>query len=131
MIPRPLWVANALGAVASAVASVIVLVNPGFLGDAGPGGAANAQLYAVRAIPLAAVVLVILARQAPQGRRGQTRRGLVPVLAVAGLAQLGDALIGVGLRIPGMAIASTVLAAVHLGTVVLLVRRNQVPVNQA
>ncbi|MTE13306.1 hypothetical protein [Nocardia aurantiaca] len=43
-----------------------------------------------------------------------TRTGLAPILVVAGLAQLGDAAIGVGRRNWPMAVTCVGLATVHL-----------------
>ncbi|MCX4847569.1 hypothetical protein [Streptomyces sp. NBC_00893] len=82
---------------------------------------------AARAVPLAAVLLHVLREDARHGntrhedtRHGNARhedhRALLPVLTVAGAAQLGDAAIGVGQGIAGMAVGGSVGAVVHLAS---------------
>jgi hypothetical protein len=110
---------NGVGAVISAGFAVAGLVDPAAI-SAGPVTTLvwlYTGAYAVRAVPLAAVLLFLLVR------RGSTA-ALVPVLVVAGLAQLGDAVIGVGLGQPGMLAGGTLLGAIHLLSAVWLLRRS-------
>ncbi|WP_433188338.1 hypothetical protein [Actinoallomurus sp. CA-150999] len=58
----------------------------------------------------------------PGGVIVRPQRGLVPVLAVAGPAQVADAAIGISLRDPGMIAGGTVLAAIHLVSAARLTR---------
>ncbi|MEU1467013.1 hypothetical protein ABZ434_02115 [Streptomyces sp. NPDC005761] len=115
---RTLIVLNAAMAAASAAAAVIGVVRPTLLLPPGTEPTAGLQVYAeayaVRAVPLAAALACLL--------RGE-RRGLVPVLAVAGAAQLGDAYIGISKGIPGMAVGGALAAGVHLASVGWLTRR--------
>jgi hypothetical protein len=64
--------------------------------------------YAARQVPLTAVTLVLLCLD--------DRRGLVPVLAVAGLAQAGDSAIGVQQRNKRMAVSAGLCATLHLAS---------------
>ncbi|WP_326670399.1 hypothetical protein [Streptomyces sp. NBC_01257] len=115
---RSLTVLNAALAAGSAAAAVIGVVRPALLLPPGTEPTAGlrvyAEAYAVRAVPLAAALGYLL--------RGE-RRGLVPVLAVAGAAQLGDACIGITRGIPGMAVGGTLSAGVHLASAWWLTRR--------
>ncbi|MFI9809161.1 hypothetical protein ACIHEJ_33265 [Streptomyces sp. NPDC052301] len=74
-----------------------------------------ARAHAARAVPLSAVVLVLLAAGS------WDLPG--PVLMVAGLAQLGDAAIGAARRNVGMLISASGLAAVHLVSALWLLSR--------
>ncbi|MFF0411147.1 DUF4267 domain-containing protein [Kitasatospora sp. NPDC004745] len=67
-----------------------------------------AHAYGARAIPLAAVTLALLATG--------DRSAAAPVLAIAGLAQIGDSAIGVRQRNPGMAVCAGLLAVLHLAS---------------
>lgn len=113
---------NVAMAAGSAVAAVIAVARPTLLLPAGTEPTAGLQVYAeayaVRAVPLAAALVYAL--------RGE-RRALVPVLAVAGAAQLGDAYIGVSRGVTGMAVGGTLAAATHLGTACWLIRRTGAP----
>ncbi|MFI6651239.1 hypothetical protein ACIBI8_26995 [Streptomyces sp. NPDC050529] len=119
---RSLIVLNAAMAAGSAAAAVIGVVRPTLLLPPGTEPTAGLQVYAqaytVRAVPLAAALGYLL--------RGE-RRGLVPVLAVAGAAQLGDAYIGISRGIPGMAVGGTLAAGVHLTSAWWLTRRTGTP----
>src|SRR2546429_1311385 len=94
------WLAglNGVGALISAGFAVAGLVVPAAIADGAVTSLVRlyAGAYAVRAIPLAAVLIFLLARRA-------STPALVPVLLVAGLAQLGDAVVGVAIGQPGMA----------------------------
>ncbi|MFG2674382.1 hypothetical protein [Streptomyces sp. NPDC048445] len=113
---------NVAMAAGSAVAAVIAVARPTLLLPAGTEPTAGlqvyAQAYAVRALPLAAALVYAL--------KGE-RRALVPVLAVAGAAQAGDAYIGVSRGVTGMAVGGTLAAATHLGTAWWLIRRTGAP----
>ncbi|MFI1763059.1 hypothetical protein ACH41H_13545 [Streptomyces sp. NPDC020800] len=101
---------NGLGALVSGAFAVVGAARPALglaAGESvGPGVVFFARAYGVRAVPLGAAVLVLLA--------AGSWHSLGPVLIVAGLAQLGDAAIGAARRIRGMVIAASALAAVHL-----------------
>jgi hypothetical protein len=107
---RKVLLVNAAMAVLSAGSAVLAMANPTILSAAGTEAtddlAMYAQAYGVRAVPLAAALLYLVARR--------TDTGLVPLLAVAGAAQLGDAVIGLDQGITGMAIGGTVGATIHL-----------------
>ncbi|MFI5688273.1 hypothetical protein [Streptomyces sp. NPDC051636] len=110
---------NALGALGSGLFGVVGSVRPALaLGPDEPvhtGVVFYAWAYAVRAVPLSVVVLVLLA--------GGAWDALAPALVVAGLAQLGDAALGAARRNPGMLGSSATLAAVHLGSAGWLLTR--------
>ncbi|WP_168712637.1 hypothetical protein [Streptomyces sp. A0958] len=89
-----------------------LLLPPGT--EATDGLRTYAELYAARALPLAAALAHVLRTE---------HRALAPVLAVAGAAQLGDAYIGVERGITGMAAGGTLAAAVHLASAWWLTRR--------
>lgn len=101
---------NALVALVSGVSAAVGVARPAVGLAAGEsvnsGVVLYARAYAVRAVPLSVVVLVLLAA----GSWGS----LGPVLIVAGLAQLGDAAIGAARRNTGMLITAGALAVVHL-----------------
>lgn len=114
--------ANAAMAVGSAVSAVIGVLHPTLVLPAGTEPTAGlkmyAQAYAVRAVPLAAALVYLLRTE---------HRALVPVLAVAGVAQLGDAYIGIDQGITGMAVGGTLSAVVHLASARWLTRRTGAP----
>ncbi|MBO8192884.1 hypothetical protein ITI46_14580 [Streptomyces oryzae] len=103
---------NALAALISGAASVVGLARPALALTAGEplnsGVVLYARLYAARAVPLSAAVLILLAA----GSWGS----LGPVLIVAGLAQLADAAIGAARRNTGMLISASGLTVVHLAS---------------
>ncbi|SRR6266536_97605 len=125
-LPRWLVAANVAGALAAAGASVVGLIRPAFVlagSAATPLAEIYTQVYAARALPLgAALVVVLLSRR---------RAGLRMLLVVSGLAQVADAAIGVRYGAPGMVVGGTLLAAVHLGSVLRLSgRRAKIAVPQ-
>ncbi|MFD8688216.1 hypothetical protein [Streptomyces sp. NPDC059651] len=109
-------------AVGSAVSALIGVLHPTFVlsADTEPNAGLQlyAQAYAVRAVPLAVALVHLLRRE---------HRTLVPVLAVAGAAQLGDLYIGIDQGVTGMAVGATLAAATHLGTAWWLIRRTVTP----
>jgi hypothetical protein len=113
---------NAASAVISAVFGVIALVDP----SANPGASDAlshdarfyAAMYGVRAVPIAAAVCWLALADRHTGPRR-----LIPVLALAGVVQVGDAIVGTVAHVPGMAVGATVAAVIHLGSAALL-RRN-------
>lgn len=104
--------ANAAVALVSGVSSVIGMLRPAMAVPGGgavtPGTTFFAYAYGARALPLSLVVLALLAVG--------TRTGLAPILIVAGLAQIGDGLIGATRRNWPMLATCAALAAVHLGS---------------
>ncbi|GAA5764870.1 hypothetical protein [Streptosporangium roseum] len=101
-----LRILNTVAAVGSMASAVAILVDPALLLPAGSAGPASAALYAARALPLGAALLYALF--------GRARTGLLPLLLLAGLAQMGDVVIGLSQHITGMAVGGAVCAAVHL-----------------
>jgi hypothetical protein len=114
------WLAgiNAGGALISAGFAVVALIDPAAIGDGAVTTLVElyAGAYAVRAIPLTAVLLFLLARRA-------TTPAIAPILVLAGLTQFGDAAVGMHVRQPGMVIGGSLLAMVHLLSAVWLYRR--------
>ncbi|HEY2004262.1 MAG TPA: hypothetical protein VGH44_04060 [Candidatus Saccharimonadia bacterium] len=116
------WIAgvNGLGAIIAAVFGVVSLIDPGF-----PGGSVNtlvhlyAGTYAVRAIPIAIVLIVLLIRS-------RSVSVLVPVLLIAGLAQAGDAVLGVIYGQFAMLAGGGAYAVIHLSTAAWLWKRGSV-----
>nr|WP_210579745.1 hypothetical protein [Actinomyces succiniciruminis] len=112
MVGMPWWLAllNSVMGVASVIAAAAALLRPGLLAPGSAGGDADRfypAMYAARAVPLGVVVACVV--------------WLTPVyplsqfvLAVAALAQLGDVVIGVARRQPGMAGGAVAAAACHL-----------------
>ncbi|MFF7356229.1 MULTISPECIES: DUF4267 domain-containing protein [Streptomyces] len=104
--------ANSLASLASAGFCVAGMISPGLALPAGTAVNGGTHLYAnaygARAIPLAAVTLALFAMGDPSA--------VAPVLAIAGLAQLGDSAIGVQQRNKGMAVSAGLLAFLHLAT---------------
>jgi len=108
------WVlaANAALVVVSAGACLAGVVDPLLVlpdgSTAGDGLGLYAQGIAVRQLPLTAAVLATLT--------GKYRRHLIPLLVVSGIAQTGDALMGITSGIPGMAFGGGISAVVHLAS---------------
>lgn len=104
--------ANGLASLISAGFCIAGMIRPGFVlpkGMAVNGGThLYANAYGARAIPLAAVTLALFAMG--------DRSTVAPVLAVAGLAQIGDSAIGVQQRNRGMAISAGLLGVLHLAS---------------
>ncbi|MBF6273566.1 hypothetical protein A5780_09215 [Nocardia sp. 852002-20019_SCH5090214] len=112
-------VANSLVAVISGVSCLIGLARPRLALAEGEELTSAATFflgaYAARALPLSVVTVAVLVA----GGEAAT----LPVLVIAGLAQVGDAIIGVRQRNTPMAITCVGLAAVHLATAVWLFAR--------
>ncbi|MCP2324721.1 hypothetical protein HDA40_003228 [Hamadaea flava] len=108
---------NALLALGAGAAGVLGVARPTLaIGPAAavtPGVTYFAQMYAVRAVPLSAMALVLFATR-PEGV------ALTALLVLLGLVQAGDGVIGFRRRIWGMTVASTVGATVHLASAVYL-----------
>ncbi len=115
-IPRTIVGLNVIAAVISAAAAVLANVDPALLvpGDATPLVDFYAQAYLVRALPISAVLIGLLATRRP---------GLRPALLVAGLAQVGDIVIGALHGQPMMITGATLGAVIHLGSAWLLRRK--------
>ncbi len=112
-MPLALTLLNVAIALLTGGAAVLGLVRPTLLAPAGttasPGVTMYAQAYAARALPLSAVAVAVLV--------GDLHDALVPVLAIAGLAQVGDVIIGALQRNSGMLAGSATSAVIHLGSV--------------
>lgn len=108
---------NALLVLGSGLSGVLGVVRPtlaiGRVETVTPGVMFFAEAYAVRAVPLSAVALVLFATR-PEGV------ALTALLVLLGLVQAGDGVIGFRRRIWGMTVASTVGALVHLASAVYL-----------
>jgi len=116
---RIILLINALGAVISAGFGLAALLDPALIlpgGDVSPAVEVGAWAYGVRAVPLGVALLILLTTQG--------KRGLVPLLVVSGVAQIGDAVIGATHGIPNMAIGGTALAVLELGTALWLRRKS-------
>ncbi|MGW7386123.1 hypothetical protein [Streptomyces sp. NPDC054794] len=104
--------ANGLASLTSAGFCIAGMARPGLAlpkGMAVNGGThLYANAYGARAIPLAAVTLALFAMG--------DRSTVAPVLAIAGLAQIGDSAIGVQQRNKGMAICASLLGVLHLAS---------------
>jgi hypothetical protein len=115
---RIVLVLNALGALISAGFGVVALLNPALIlpgADISAAVEISSWAYAVRAIPLGVALLILLTTQG--------NRGLVPVLVVSGVAQIGDAVIGAIHGIPNMLFGGSTLAILELGTAAWLLRK--------
>ncbi|GAA2507726.1 hypothetical protein Ahu01nite_059310 [Winogradskya humida] len=108
-------VLNGISALASAYFGIVALVAPGALPGINDGVTDTAKffadMYAVRALPIAAVLLWLVAC----GWR-QHRPGLIPVLLVAGISQFGDATIGIAAGTASMIVGAAFATIVHLGS---------------
>ncbi|MEY9872624.1 hypothetical protein ABH931_002101 [Streptacidiphilus sp. MAP12-33] len=111
--------ANVLAALVSTGSAVAGMLRPGLAlttGEAITGGVRfYASAYAIRAVPLGLLTAALVVA-------GDTP-ALVPVLAVAGLVQLGDSALGARRRNPGMAYGAGAFAALHLATACWLASR--------
>lgn len=103
-------VANAAVALLSGASSVAGAARPALGLPRGEpvttGVSFYARAYALRALPLSLVALVVLTQQ--------RWSALVPLLVVLGLAQAGDSALGMWRRNTGMAIGAGTGAAIHL-----------------
>jgi hypothetical protein len=106
--------ANVLAAVLSGASAVLARRDPTLLVDGSVTSIVNfyVEAYLARALPISAVLIGLLATKRATGLR--------PMLLVAGLAQVGDAIIGAGHGQPGMIAGSVVGAVIHLGSAWLL-----------
>ncbi|WP_129840566.1 hypothetical protein [Streptomyces sp. RFCAC02] len=113
---------NGVAAVGSLGFALAAPADPGLVLPLGDGGATGtdlyARVYAARAVPLGAAVLYAATRR--------TAWHPAPLLVVAGLAQAGDALVGLGAGIPGMTVAGAAAVTVHLVSARALGRRPSV-----
>ncbi|GHJ44156.1 hypothetical protein Cs7R123_14980 [Catellatospora sp. TT07R-123] len=103
---RSLAALNIAGTVIAMGFAVAGMADPSLLADGSGGAPFYALVYGARAIPLGAATIALFAL----GRWS----ALVPMLAVAGVVQAADALIGLRYGQPGMIFGGGSLAAVHL-----------------
>ncbi|WP_052440820.1 hypothetical protein [Streptacidiphilus anmyonensis] len=112
-------VVNALASLVSAGSSILGVVRPGVLLAAGEpvteGTELYARAYAVRAVPLGLALAVTLLAGAPGAV-------LWPLLLVAGLAQVGDSVIGARHHNRGMMLGAGAFALLHLASAFGLAR---------
>jgi hypothetical protein len=115
-------IVNGLAALVAMASSAAALANPALGLPAGsdvtPGVDFYAQAYAARALPLGAAVLLALA--------SKSKRGLAPLLVVAGLVQVGDCVIGLAQHNAGPVIGGSALAAIHLASAWQLTRQQRI-----
>jgi hypothetical protein len=118
-VPGAIVWSNVLIAVITAAAAVLATASPALVvpGEVAPLVDFYAQAYLVRAIPISAVLIGLLATKRP---------GLRPVLLLAGLAQVGDVIVGTLHAQPVMVAGATLGAVVHLGSAWFL-RRKELP----
>jgi hypothetical protein len=119
---------NVVSAVISAVFGVLALVdpsaNPGATGVPSRDATFYAAMYGVRAVLIAAAVCWL----ALADRRTGPHR-LIPVIALAGIVQVGDAVIGTVAHNPSMVAGAIVGAVIHLGSAALLLRRSTLSIS--
>ena len=114
----PWWLAllnSSLGIISAGFGAVAV-IRPQALdpsGDGESGGRFYPAMYAARSVPLGVLVAAVV-WLAP------ARPLTLLVLVAAAAAQLGDALIGVVHRVPGMVVFPLAVALVHLASAVCL-----------
>ena len=114
----PWWLAllnSALGIVCAGF-GVGAVIRPQALAPSGYGGREGRfypAMYAARGIPLGLLVAVVVWLD-------PARPLTLLVLVAAAAAQLGDALIGVVHRVPGMVVFPLAVALVHLASAVCL-----------
>jgi hypothetical protein len=109
----PWWLAvlNSLLGVVSTGFGAVAVIRPQtlapLLGHGGKGGRFYPAMYAARGIPFGVLVAVVVWLD-------PTQSSTVLVLAAAAAAQLGDMLIGVVHRVPGMVAIPLAAAVLHL-----------------
>jgi hypothetical protein len=107
---------NAVAALVSSGSALAGMLRPGLAlasGEAVTGGVRfYASAYALRAAPLGLLTAALIA--------AGDRPALVPVLAVAGLVQVGDSMLGARRRHLGMAFGAGLFAALHLAAALWL-----------
>jgi len=115
-VPGVIAWSNVLIAVITAAFAVLATASPTQFvpGEAAPLVDFYVQAYLVRALPISAVLVGVLATKRP---------GLQPVLLVAGLAQVGDVIVGALHAQPVMVAGATLGAVIHLGSAWLLRRK--------
>jgi hypothetical protein len=110
---------NVAVAAVSGVSCLVGMARPKLFLPAGeqltPGSAFLAGAYAARALPLSVVTVGVLCT-------GNVA-AIAPVLIVAGLAQVGDAILGARRHNAAMVAVCIGLAAVHLATAGWLLQR--------
>ncbi|NUS92289.1 MAG: hypothetical protein HOQ36_07710 [Nocardia sp.] len=121
----PVRIVNAAAAIAAMGFAIVASIDPAAVlpaADPTPGTEMYAWAYAVRAVPLGVVLLVALF--------GKNERVLLPLLATAGVVQLGDILIGADRHLVGMMIGGALGAAIHLTTAAHLMAARRRPVHR-
>ncbi|WP_027342743.1 DUF4267 domain-containing protein [Hamadaea tsunoensis] len=105
---RTVVVLLAVGTVLTMLAAVIGVIRPSFM-VAGVSEAAVRPFvwaYAVRALPLGAILLALLF--------GRPSAALGPMLLLAGVVQAGDVLIGAAYGVPGMILGGGLMTVLYL-----------------
>lgn len=114
-MPLLIIVANVIAAVASIGFAVVALNAPATLAGSAAVSSTRyyAAMFATRAIPIAVAVVAVLTIPA-------SRDTVIVVLSVAGATQVGDLVIGLRQRIPGMIAGAAIGAIIHLASVIHL-----------
>jgi hypothetical protein len=116
-VPTWLIVLNVLSALISMVFGVLALVhpsaNPGVSDPLSRDATFYAAMYGARAVMIGAAVCWLAFGE---------RRRLLPILALAGLVQAGDVIIGVVAGQPSMVAGALTATIIHLGSCWLLRR---------
>jgi hypothetical protein len=116
-VPTWLIVLNVLSALISMVFGVLALVhpsaNPGVSDPLSRDATFYAAMYGARSLVIGAAVCWLVFGE---------RRRLLPILALAGLVQVGDVIIGTVAGQPGMVAGALTGTIVHLGSCWLLRR---------
>jgi hypothetical protein len=114
-VPTWLIVLNVLSALVSMVFGVLALVhpsaNPGVSDSLSRDATFYAAMYGARSLVIGAAVCWLVFGE---------RRRLLPILALAGLVQVGDVIIGAVAGQPGMAAGALTGTIIHLGSCWLL-----------
>lgn len=120
---RAIFAANAAAALGSGGFAVAALVDPGLIlpegQEATPAAGFYAKLFAARSLPISTAVLTLTLLR--------STNWLGAFLALAGLVQAADALIGAGYRNRAQTIAPAAAATIHLASARWLLRGRPQP----
>jgi hypothetical protein len=111
-----LLVLNAVGATVSAAFAARGVIRPEYVQPAQVGSPLTSFWAASSAVRSWAIAVPLIGSLAVAGRAAP------PLLAVAGLAQLGDSALGIWQRKPDMTVAPAAIGLVHLASARLLSR---------
>ncbi|MGC5246725.1 hypothetical protein ACPXB3_07340 [Gordonia sp. DT219] len=114
-MPALIVVGNVLAALASAGFAMVALTAPARLtgGEVTASVRYYSQMFAARSLPIAAAVVVAMAVN-------PNTAAVIVILAVAGVSQVGDVVIGIATKTAGMVAGAGICALIHLVSVVHL-----------